>query len=396
MSKKYLIGQLACYGDCLFATTIAKQIKHDYKDAHITWAIASKYKSILHLNPDVDSIWEIPIVDGDYYIKGWAYFEKEVTRRKSNGDFDVIIYSQIPPLNWIHFTGTIRSSILRSYGKAITVDVAPVVRLSDLEVEHVKLFATQNNLNQYKHVILFECNPGSNQSKMNPTIAEKIARTLTEKNKDLCFILTTPQKLRFTNPQIIDASTLSFRENAELTKFCTLLVGCSSGITWLSTSDWAKKLPMLQLIDRNAPVFAGIHFDFEVNKIETSLVIELIDFDENSVRKNIDLILHEDFSKVKSQIHQEYKPTAEDLFILTNKLNFFEIRIKDIALFVFHYIVFNYKNNNNLKVNPFFYCNMVLRMYLKKHYNEISFENSLWNSCKYLIKNRFLKRYTKV
>ena len=392
MSKKFLIGQLACYGDCLFATTIAKQIKHDYKDAHITWAIASKYKSILNLNPDVDSIWEIPIEDGDYYIKGWAAFEKEVTRRKNNGDFDVIIYSQIPPLNWIHFTGTIRGSILRSYRKAISVDVAPVVRLSETEVEQVRLFASRNNLNTFKHVILFECNPGSNQSKMNPTIAVEIARSITNNNKDICFILTTPQKLNFTNPQIIDASALSFRENAELTKYCTFLVGCSSGITWLSTSDWAKKLPMLQLIDRNAPVFAGIHFDFAVNHINNSSVIEIIDFDEDSVRKSIELILNNDFSKVKSQIHQDYKPTAEDLLILTNKLNFFEIRIKDIALFIFHYILFNYKKRNYLKVNPFFYCNMVMRMYLKKHYNEISFENSLWNSCKYLIKKAFSQK----
>ena len=57
MSKKFLIGQLACYGDCLFATTIAKQIRHDYPDSHITWAVSSKYRSIVEHNPDIDKIW---------------------------------------------------------------------------------------------------------------------------------------------------------------------------------------------------------------------------------------------------------------------------------------------------------------------------------------------------
>ena len=65
------------------------------------------------------------------------------------------------------------------------------------------------------------------------------------------------------DPHIISGHTLSFRENAELTKYCSLLVGCSSGITWLATSDWAKPLPMIQLLRKDKGVYASVVHDHE-------------------------------------------------------------------------------------------------------------------------------------
>ncbi|CAF4608564.1 unnamed protein product, partial [Rotaria sp. Silwood2] len=133
MSKRFLIGQLARFGDCLYATTLAKQIKYDYPDSHITWAIAENYKSILDLNPHIDRVWEIPPAD-DYTKAVWDKFENEALERQANGEFDEIIFSQIPPRNWIRFDGTVRRAILNSYEKPITVSVDPVVRLSEDEV----------------------------------------------------------------------------------------------------------------------------------------------------------------------------------------------------------------------------------------------------------------------
>src|SRR5687768_14844075 len=124
--KRFLIGQLACFGDCLYATAVARQIKQDFPDSHITWAVASKYKSILALNPHVDEIWEIEVLNNDFYDKGWADFELQAKQRKARGEYDELVFTQIPNANWKNFDGTIRSSILRGYKKPINVPVEPV------------------------------------------------------------------------------------------------------------------------------------------------------------------------------------------------------------------------------------------------------------------------------
>lgn len=308
MRKKFLIGQLGRFGDCLYATALAKQIKNDYPDCHLTWAIAENYKSILELNPDIDSVWEIPATDGDYAKEGWEKFENEALKRQNNGEFDEIFLSQITPRNWIRFNGTIRGAILSAYQKPMTVSVAPVIRLTETEVNRVKIFTEKHQLSNFKHTILFECAPGSEQSAVDIDFAERVAKVITEQNKDVCFILSSQQKLKVKSPQIIDASELSFRENAELTKYCTLLIGCSSGITWLSTSDWAKKLPMVQLLNSDLIIYAGVHFDFELNNLDSSQVLEMVEFDENKTVDCVNSIIENGFETTKLNFHQIYKP----------------------------------------------------------------------------------------
>jgi hypothetical protein len=363
MPKKFLIGQLACYGDCLYATTIAKQIKFDYPNSHVTWAIASKYKSILELNPHIDSIWELNLVDGDYYEKGWQSFEKEARIRKKNGDFDEIIFSQIYPLNWIDFYKTIRGTILSTYKRGIKETVTPVLRLSAAEIENVKLFAAKNYLHQYKSIILFECNPGSGQSKITTEFAIGIAKNIVECNNEVCFILTTPNKINLNHAQIIDASELTYRENAELTKYCSLLIGCSSGITWLSTSDWARRIPMLQLLDSKSLIFSGVHFDFEVNGLDNSMIIEMTEYNSNTLCKCIKALITEDFLAVKNIYHQSYKPNSEHLYMLTKDLIHRKYRIPSIIRFANRFIEYNSAHNNKLKINYFDYFSIVLKTY---------------------------------
>ena len=47
----------------MLATTIARQIKQDYPDSVLTWAIGSCCKQVILNNPYVDKIWEIPLAD---------------------------------------------------------------------------------------------------------------------------------------------------------------------------------------------------------------------------------------------------------------------------------------------------------------------------------------------
>src|SRR5437870_12423549 len=51
--------QLASYGDCLFATLVARQIKRDHPGCHLTWVIGDKCASILDGNPHVDAVHKI-------------------------------------------------------------------------------------------------------------------------------------------------------------------------------------------------------------------------------------------------------------------------------------------------------------------------------------------------
>jgi hypothetical protein len=250
MGKKYLIIQLGHFGDCLYVTTIAKQIKNDFPGSHITWAIAPRYRSILYLNPDIDKIWEIETKMTDPCNPDWQPFLANIEERKAKGEFDEVIFPQILPLNLSKCTGTIRGSLLNAYPGNITVPVSPVLQLTREEIENVKKFAEQNRLNQYKHVVLFECVPNSGQSVIDIDFALRVAGSVTQKNKDVLFIISSLKTLNTGNNQIIDASTVSFRENAELSRYCTLLAGCSSGITWVSTSEWAKKIPVIQFLNK--------------------------------------------------------------------------------------------------------------------------------------------------
>ena len=305
--KRFLIGQLGKYGDCLFATTIARQIKSDYPDCHITWAIGSMYRLILNGNPYIDEIWEFPLSSNNSLSDSWKKFEHEAFNRKNLGDFDEIIFTQIYPNNFKNFDGTVRSSIFRAYNKPITVPVSPVLRLSPKEVENVRIFAESHHLKDKKHVILFECSPKSDQSFVTLDFAIEVSKKLIQKIPDLYIILSSNES--FTSPEacIVDASTLSFRENAELTKYCTLLIGCSSGISWLCTSDWAKPLPMVQLLTKYTGAYASMVQDHKYHGIASDLIIEMTECSVDKLSHCIEAILTEGFSLAHQKYHERIR-----------------------------------------------------------------------------------------
>ncbi len=348
MSKNFLIGQLARFGDCLFATTLAKQIRHDFPDSRITWAIASKYRSILDLNPDVDEVWEIDATDADYDNSGWEKFEAEALAREKSGEFDKVFFSQISPKNWIKFNGTIRGTILASYENPITVPAIPVINLSPSELANVARFAEKHNLNNFEHVILFECSPGSQQSKVTFEFALEVAQKVAKSNKNSIFILSSRNKTEFTDPQIIDASNLTFRENAALTHFGSMMIGCSSGISWLATSTAAKTLPMIQLLDERFYVYAGMDHDFEINGFDNSQIIELTDFDAVRAAKCIESLIEFGPKITKQKYHQVYKPNYFNLRNLTNGLIAGKHDSASIIRFIRNFAGTNKKNGNGI------------------------------------------------
>lgn len=307
--KRFLIIQLACFGDCLYATTVAKQIKHDNPYSHLTWAIATKYSSAIHLNPDVDCVWEIDIKDGDYYNRNLEKLIVEANIRKKEGEFNEIIITQIPDYNWHNFNGTIRGSLLKNSRLRITVPVEPVVHLSENEISRVRQYVRDNNLRAYKKVVLFECAPSSGQSFINPEMALEIAEIITSRREDICIILSSPYQLKAKSSHVKDASSLSIRENAELANFCTHFVGCSSGITWLCSSSWVKKkLPTIQFLSESCKWYAGMTYDHALWGLPHDHIVEVLDCSPTQAGACILSLVDDGIGLLKNKYKASYKP----------------------------------------------------------------------------------------
>ena len=309
MKKRILLGHLASFGDCLYVTTLAKQIKFDYPDCHLTWAIGSMYSSILKNNPHVDEVWEVPLHSRDEVFQIWDEFQQTAIDKYKKGEFDQIFLTQIchAPENFRTYDGTLRSSIFRFYGKPITVDVSPVIHLSQEEVENVHQFAKIHNLTENTNVILFECSAKSEQSFVTEEFAIKLAIKIADQLPNWKILLSSNIKIPtiYQSLNIIDASSLSFRENAELTKYCSLLVGGSSGISWLTTSDWAKKSPMIQLLRADKSMYASFIYDHQYQGLSVDHIIEIQDSTVEYVLSCILTFANEGFPTARSIYHQQ-------------------------------------------------------------------------------------------
>lgn len=237
------------------------------------WAIGSAYKNVLDENPYVDQVMEIPISNRMEVKTKWFAFEKMITNLKRLTVFDEVYFTQIYPGYPSRFHGCLRASMFRIYSNTTTVPLEPVLRLKQEEVDHVKEFAEKHNLKKYDNVVLFECSPESNQSFITREKAEKIALLASLREAtNTCYILSGKEGGTHELDFIIDGSELSVRETAELTKYCTMLVGTGSGITMVCQSNWAKPLPTIQLLTEHST--ASLKWDHEYFGLPTNRIIE--------------------------------------------------------------------------------------------------------------------------
>jgi ADP-heptose:LPS heptosyltransferase len=316
--KKILLMHLISLGDCLFVTAVARQIKQDYPGCHLTWAISSRCSQIIQNNPYVDEIWEVYTETISDAFKIWEETKKEALEKKENGVFDSIFFTQISPDNFFNYDGTIRSSTFRGYPNPITVPVAPIIVLTEKEIENVSIFVKLHKINGYKHVILFESSPSSGQSPVNIDFALKLSKKIVEKFEDSIIIISSHQKINSDHMRIVDASSLTFRENAELSKYCTLLIGCSSGITWLLTSTWAKKIPTIQILKKGALLyeFASVSYDLNYWGQQTDHIIEITKFDEDYIFECVNMSLIEGIEITREKYNERLKPSMRSIFFM--------------------------------------------------------------------------------
>ena len=189
---KIALVHLCSFGDCLYATLIARQIKRDYPGSHLTWVIGDKYASVLEGNPHVDKIYEIPVKGvKDALSIGWAEARKWVQSQLNESIFQKVYYTQILPDNAACYDGLIRSTTYRSYGKPIDGPHNPVLVLTAAEKNRVENFIRINGIHRAERAFLFECGARSGQSPMTPPRAEKLADTLARLHPSAVFILSS-------------------------------------------------------------------------------------------------------------------------------------------------------------------------------------------------------------
>ena len=82
-------------------------------------------------------------------------------------------------------------------------------------------------------------------------------------------------------------------------KFCSLLIGTSSGISWLSTSSWAKTLPTIQVLDYRMSVYASMKHDHQYFGLASDHIIELPDTDINHVSACVSMVIRDGFAHAR-------------------------------------------------------------------------------------------------
>lgn len=302
--KRILLGQLYANGDCLHATILARQIKNDQPDSHLTWAISSSCRSIAENNPDIDEVWEIPAYRHAEQERYWRLFEAAALRRLLAGDFDKAYLSQLWPDNMQNFDGTPRPSLLRAYGRRITVPVKCVLNLTTEEIARVDSFANEHRICDYRHRVLVETIPASGQSYLTPELADFIAEIVRLEEPDCCFILAPNAGHPKTGKGIVDASGLSVREIAALSHYASLLVGGADEVTIATQSTAGKQLPMLQLLSGDKSNSASIVHDHEYWGLPSDHIVELVDVAPGQVARCILAALRDGIDAARRQFHK--------------------------------------------------------------------------------------------
>jgi hypothetical protein len=303
---RFLIGHLGMYGDILYALAIARQLKYDYPGCHITWGIASMFKSILDNNPYIDSVWVYEANTRAEVTDKWFEFAALAEQMKQDGRYDEIFLSQVFPGNPDRLYDTIRQSIFRAYPSEITVPIRPVIILSQQESDRAKMFASRHMLLARMNAILFETSPGSGQSGITPDFVMQVSKELIKILPRTVVILSGKEPIYSTDPSIIDGSGLSLRETVELTKYCTFLIGSSSGVSWICQSEQAKQLPTVQILTRGS--IASLINDHTYHHLPTDNIIELVSPTAERVASCVTGCLWSDFADVKARYNTTIVP----------------------------------------------------------------------------------------
>jgi ADP-heptose:LPS heptosyltransferase len=338
-------------GDILYATPIAKQIKEqDFPNAHLTWIVSRQCADILRNNHFIDNLEIVDLQNiNEIYQSRWIEIKSIYTQKLKNGEYDKLFVLQPFDQNFLHYKTSIRQMILDSYTKSLNVSLKPIISLTAKEKENVVSFIKRNKISDFTNRILFEFSPSSGQTNISLSDALNIASQIVNKIESTCVILSSKLDYVIAENNIFNAKDLTFKENAELINNCTLLIGCSSGISWLGTSEYCKLLPTVQFLNSNAPWFNSMKADFEGNGFNSDHVLELYHFDRQLILEAVLYSIKYGFPKAKQKYDQPFK----DSYLLNNFFsisNYFSAAgaYKSLVVFLFKNLT---KSSSLLKHN---------------------------------------------
>lgn len=247
---KILLINFGAYGDILNSTPIAKHYKLADKENHITWMTRERYKPAVQNNPYID---EILIPKERHLYKDGAISNVEMTFLLRNDilklKFDKIFF--IAPYMWTLTNEEFdvkRHSLLNVIKTKVTdikefnCEFIPTVKLSEEEKKEAKNFFDTLNGNKK---ILIEHENFSNQTPFNENYIEELCKKIDGKNYDLIFSGKSEpayaEKLKKAYNVNFYCYSGSFMSNAELYNLCDIFIGCCSGLTCLTHSDYCDR-----------------------------------------------------------------------------------------------------------------------------------------------------------
>ena len=312
---RVLLGMLGSNGDCLYATAIARQIKRDFADCHLTWAIGSLCRNVIVNNSDVDEVWEISMANWDEMERAWQLFEIEAHGLLAAGHFDHVFLTQISPARFANYDGTVRPSIFRNFGRPIKVPVDVTIQLDEAEIAAVDDWFVKSPAADASQIVLFECSSKSGQSFMTIEQGLQLAKAIASKRPKVVVIISSHEATALENPRIISAGKLSIRQTARLTHYVDLFVGCGSGLTVAATSGVAKPgLPNIQILRRYTSVYASFRHDFAYFGKPTSQFMELTTEDPEHLGNAVSQVLVDGFEAAKAA-YDDPVPLTFDWYI---------------------------------------------------------------------------------
>lgn len=248
--NKILLVNFGAYGDILNSTPIAKHFKLEDSSNHITWMTRKKYVSAIKNNKYIDEILT-PKEDHLNINPNTFGYNVEMTVKLMNEIKNLKQYNKIlftAPYSWTNFNNEFnvnKHSLLQIIKTKLSgienflCDFIPVALLTaEEEQEAVQFF---NSLTGNKK-ILIEHENFSNQTPFNKSYVQSLCEQINNKNFDLIFSgKSEPSYVNeFKTKYSINFHTYtdSFMSNAKLYNLCDYFIGCCSGLTCLTHSDY--------------------------------------------------------------------------------------------------------------------------------------------------------------
>nr|WP_321397821.1 hypothetical protein [uncultured Desulfobacter sp.] len=262
--NQYCIAIFHNIGDILLCTPIARQLKSDDPECHITWYTSKRYAFVLDNNPYIDEVIALPdmplhncqVLDifKPYMTSenaGLFALNSEIPRLRNERPW-TRFFTPAPYLNYQELDRLPPEAslldIIKSYADFDwTVPDLPVIRLTNIEIRKAKQYVDALPCGIK---ILIETEFKSRQSYFDFDCLINLIKSIlylkpvviiTSKNRPAYF-----KEIQNLYKQIYWFSG-EFRLNAELYNNCDGFVGVSSGVSTLTYSDWCRNdLPKLE------------------------------------------------------------------------------------------------------------------------------------------------------